>query len=72
MSVLCDCPVCNNSYISIRTDIYKDKRQFVYCDVCGAMADIKLWELMTKLVYKNEEMLYNPISNTVITARTHD
>lgn len=72
MSVLCNCPICENSYISIRTDIYKDKRQFVYCDVCGAMADIKLWELMSELVYKNEELVYNPISNTVMTARTND
>lgn len=71
-SKLCDCPICDNSYLAIRTDIYKDKRDFVYCDVCGAMADIELWKLMTNLLYKNQELVYNPISNTVIAARSND
>lgn len=38
-----DCPVCANAYLAIRTDIYKDKREFVYCDCCGAMATVPLW-----------------------------
>lgn len=35
---------CGNDYLAIRTDIYKDKREFVYCDVCGALADRKTWQ----------------------------
>ncbi len=38
-----DC-ACGNPYITIRTDIYKDKREFVYCDVCGALGTLKLWQ----------------------------
>lgn len=37
-----DCS-CGNSYLAIRTDIYKDKREFIYCDCCGAMATRDLW-----------------------------
>lgn len=37
------CKLCGNTYLAIRTDIYKDKRAFVYCDCCGAMADSKSW-----------------------------
>lgn len=37
------CPTCGNAYLAIRTDLYKDKRPFVYCDCCGAMADKKTW-----------------------------
>lgn len=35
---------CGNDYLAIRTDIYKDKREFIYCDVCGALADRKTWQ----------------------------
>jgi hypothetical protein len=41
------CPNCGNEYLAIRTDIYKDKREFFYCDCCGAMADRKTWEKAT-------------------------
>lgn len=37
-----DCS-CGNSYLAIRTDIYKDKREFIYCDCCSAMATRDLW-----------------------------
>lgn len=37
------CPHCDNPYLAIRTDVYKDKREFIYCDCCGAMADRKTW-----------------------------
>lgn len=40
---IADCGTCGNSYLAIRTDIYKDKRPFVYCDCCGSMGDLKLW-----------------------------
>ena len=35
---------CGNSYLAIRTDIYKDGREFIYCDCCGALADRKTWQ----------------------------
>lgn len=38
---------CGNSYLAVRTDLYKDKREFVYCDCCGALADRKTWRLAT-------------------------
>ena len=38
------CPICTNQYLAIRTDIYKDKREFVYCDCCGAMATKPMWQ----------------------------
>ena len=38
-----DCGTCGNYYLAIRTDLYKDKRPFVYCDCCGSMGDLKLW-----------------------------
>ncbi len=40
------CATCDNSYLAIRTDVYKDKREFVYCDCCGAMADKATWMKM--------------------------
>lgn len=40
------CPCCENEYLSIRTDFYKDSREFVYCDVCGAMADRRIWNMI--------------------------
>lgn len=40
-----NCPVCDNAYLAIRTDVYKDKREFVYCDCCGATATRQLWVL---------------------------
>lgn len=43
-----DCVNCGNSYLTIRTDVYKDKRQFIYCDVCGAMADRRTWKFATQ------------------------
>lgn len=39
------CKTCGNEYLASRTDIYKDKRPFIYCDHCGAMADSKTWYL---------------------------
>lgn len=36
--------MCGNTYLSIRTDIYKGKREFIYCDCCGAMATRTLWQ----------------------------
>lgn len=39
------CKVCGNEYLASRTDIYKDKRPFIYCDCCGSMADRKTWYL---------------------------
>jgi len=39
------CPVCENEYLALRTDVYKDARPFVYCDCCGAMADKRTWLL---------------------------
>ena len=38
-----DCPRCGNSYLAIRTDFYKDKREFVYCDCCGCIAEKEIW-----------------------------
>jgi len=38
---------CGNSYLAIRTDLYKDKREFIYCDCCGAMADRETWHRAT-------------------------
>ncbi len=35
---------CGNEYLAIRTDVYKDKREFVYCDCCGALGTVKLWQ----------------------------
>ena len=35
---------CGNAYLAIRTDLYKDGREFVYCDCCGALADHKTWQ----------------------------
>ena len=35
---------CGNQYLAIRTDIYKDGREFVYCDCCGALATRVMWE----------------------------
>lgn len=49
MSELKNCPVCNNDYLAIRTDIYKDKREFVYCDCCGAMATRSLWQMINNM-----------------------
>ena len=46
---LADC-LCGNSYLAIRTDIYKDKRQFVYCDCCGALTTRDLWGCWVKPV----------------------
>lgn len=40
-----NCPVCDNDYLAIRTDVYKDQREFVYCDCCGATATRQLWVL---------------------------
>ena len=37
------CGTCGNTYLAVRTDVYKDKREFMYCDCCGAMADRKTW-----------------------------
>jgi hypothetical protein len=39
------CKTCGNEYLSSRTDVHKDKRPFIYCDCCGAMADSKTWYL---------------------------
>lgn len=39
------CKTCGNEYLASRTDVYKDKRPFIYCDCCGAMADSKTWYL---------------------------
>ena len=39
------CKTCGNTYLASRTDVYKDKRPFIYCDCCGAMADSKTWYL---------------------------
>jgi len=43
-SLIHDCPECGNGYLAIRTDIHKDKREFVYCDICGALASRNLWQ----------------------------
>lgn len=42
-----DCPQCGNAYLAIRTDIHKDKREFVYCDTCGCLADRRVWNRIT-------------------------
>jgi hypothetical protein len=39
------CKTCGNTYLASRTDVHKDKRPFIYCDCCGAMADSKTWYL---------------------------
>jgi hypothetical protein len=39
------CKSCGNEYLASRTDVYKDKRPFIYCDCCGAIADRKTWYL---------------------------
>ncbi len=39
------CKTCGNEYLATRTDVHKDKRPFIYCDCCGAMADSKTWYL---------------------------
>jgi len=39
------CKTCGNEYLASRTDVYKEKRPFIYCDCCGAMADSKTWYL---------------------------
>jgi hypothetical protein len=39
------CKTCGNEYLASRTDVHKDKRPFIYCDCCGAMADSKTWYL---------------------------
>lgn len=44
-----NCPQCENSYLAIRTDIYKDKREFVYCDCCGCLADRRVWNRIAAL-----------------------
>lgn len=41
------CPECDNEYLAIRTDIYKDKREFVYCDCCGFLLQEKHWFLVS-------------------------
>lgn len=41
-----DCHECGNEYLTIRTDIYKDKREFVYCDCCGLLAQKSVWNLI--------------------------
>lgn len=40
------CPECDNEYLAVRTDIYKDKRKFVYCDCCGFLLQEKSWYLV--------------------------
>lgn len=35
------CPNCGNEYLAIRKDVYKDLREFVYCDCCGFLAEEK-------------------------------
>lgn len=42
------CPECTNDYLAIRTDIYKDQREFVYCDCCGCMAPKSVWNLILR------------------------
>ena len=37
------CGTCGNPCLAVRTDVHKDKREFMYCDCCGAMADRKTW-----------------------------
>jgi transcription elongation factor Elf1 len=39
-----NCPECGNAHLAIRTDIYKDGREFVYCDCCGCLADRRVWD----------------------------
>jgi hypothetical protein len=42
-----DCPECGNGYLAIRTDVYQDQRDFIYCDVCGCLADRRVWNRIT-------------------------
>lgn len=43
-----DCPNCGNAYLAIRTDIYKDGRDFVYCDCCGCITEKSVWNRVAK------------------------
>jgi hypothetical protein len=43
-----DCPNCGNSYLAIRTDMYKDEREFVYCDCCGCITERDVWNRVSK------------------------
>jgi hypothetical protein len=45
---LLPCPECENEYLAIRTDIYKDQREFVYCDRCGCMTGKNVWNLIAR------------------------
>lgn len=49
LEALKDCPVCSNAYLAIRTDLYKDGREFVYCDCCGCLADRRVWNRISAL-----------------------
>lgn len=42
------CPECRNEHLAIRTDIYKDGREFVYCDCCGCLASKGVWNLIVR------------------------
>ena len=33
------CPRCENPYLAVRQDIYKDERNFLYCDMCGFLIE---------------------------------
>lgn len=54
-----DCHCCGNNYLAIRKDIYKDGREFVYCDSCGAMATKDVWQMINK--FADEEANKSPI-----------
>lgn len=45
---LLPCPECQNEYLAIRTDIYKNQREFVYCDCCGCIAVRSVWNAIAR------------------------
>jgi Protein of unknown function (DUF551) len=55
------CKTCGNTYLASRTDVHKDKRPFIYCDCCGAMADSKTWYLTHGTAPKQAVPAWQPI-----------
>lgn len=45
---LLPCPECENYYLAIRDDLYRGKREFVYCDCCGCLAPKSVWNLIRR------------------------
>lgn len=64
---LLPCPECQNEYLAIRTDIYEDKREFVYCDCCGCIAVRSVWNAIRRTAAPVAEDVALPPKQTIDT-----